>query len=99
MHAPDVFFAFRIDVIVQDALAIAVDVEIDGAGGNDAGKGCTEAPEKGAEAFVCVNAAEDLEGLFQVDVACAGNREEGAFLRERVGCVEFSELRLVEVGL
>lgn len=70
-----------------DALAVAIDIEFDGSGRNDAGKTRAKTSEKGSPAFSTIDVADYSSGL----VACAESTvSSGPGGRRRV---------LIEIGL
>lgn len=82
-----------VEVLCDDALPVAVGVEVDGAGGDDADEVGAQALEEGAGPLDAVDRRQDLERLGEV-VHRGAEGCEGLEVRARA-----ADLRLVEVGL
>lgn len=84
-----------VEVVREQALAVAVDVEVDGARGDDADQVGPQPLEQGARALLPLHGAQDLQRLGEVEEA----RAQGVGRGGGVGGARGAELGLVEVGL
>ena len=57
MYPPDIFFSFRIEVLGEDSLAVAVDEEVDAACRDDSDEVGSQTFEQSPKAFLCVYAS------------------------------------------
>lgn len=86
-----------VGILGDEAFAVAVDVEVDAAGGDDADEIGAEALEEGPPPLSLVYGAENLEGVVEVVEGGAGGIDGAKGLH--LGLASDADLGLVEVGL